>query len=189
MRTFFAILALVANAGTVVLVVALLSPKTSAFRAAALDAIRGYELWLAGAVALTATAGSLYLSEIAHLVPCTLCWYQRIAMYPLALLLLLAAFRGDHGIRVYAAPIALVGAGIAAYHRLIQVFPELDSGACSASGPPCSSAWFEVFGFITIPYMALSGFLVILALLWADRANSPSDAPSSTSADPVTEPA
>lgn len=189
MRTFFAILALVANAATITLVVAAVAGKGSTIRSAVLGAIRGYELWLAGAVALTATLGSLYLSEIADLPPCTLCWYQRIAMYPLSLLLLVAAFRKDHGIRVYAAPLAVVGGGIAAYHRLIQAFPQLDSGACSATGPPCSSAWFEVFGFITIPTMALSGFLVILALLWADRANSPHDAPSSPPAEAVTEPA
>lgn len=180
MRTFFAVLALVANAATVLILAAGLAGKASRLRTVVLNTVLGYELWLAAAVAITASLGSLYLSEIAHLIPCTLCWYQRIAMYPLAVILPIAAFRRDHGIRLYAAVIAGVGGVIALYHRLIQIYPQLDKTSCAAVGPPCSAPWFEVFGFISIPYMALSGFLLIMALLWADRTNSPHDAPSST---------
>jgi len=178
-QVFFALLALAANAGTVVIVGAALSGGGSRVRASVLGLVGGYELWIAALVAVTSMVGSLYFSEVANYLPCLLCWYQRIAMYPLAIVLAIAAFRRDHGIRVYAATLAVIGAVIAAYHRMIESFPSLDSGSCAATGIPCTAPYFETFGFITLAYMALSGFLFILALLWADAANSRGDAPSS----------
>jgi len=68
--------------------------------------------------------------------------------------------------------IAVIGLGIAIWHRLMQAFPSLDSGACAAVGPPCSAPYIMEFGFVTIPYMAMSSFALILALLWANRVNS-----------------
>jgi disulfide bond formation protein DsbB len=121
-------------------------------------------LWLAFAVAATATAGSLYLSEVAGFVPCTLCWYQRIAMYPLVILLGVAAWRQDAGIRRYVAPLAAIGAVIAAYHVALERLPTMPSAACTLDAP-CTVIWFERFGFVTIPVMALVGFLSILALV------------------------
>ena len=174
-RLFFAMLALAANVATVGIVVIAFagrSDRAAGPRDRILSSIAGLELWIAFAVATVATLGSLYLSEVVHLIPCTFCWYQRIAMYPLVVVLGLAAWRRDHGVRPYAAALSGIGACIAAYHRLIQAFPSLGGSACS-SGVPCTAAYFTVFGFVTIPYMALSGFLLILALLWVDRANSP----------------
>ena len=183
MRLFFALLAFAANAATIAIVVVAIAGRVTSggadLRNRAFGAVRGLELWLAFVVAATATLGSLYLSEIVHLIPCTFCWYQRIAMYPLVVLLGIAAWRKDHDIRIYAAVLAAVGALLAAYHRLIQAFPDLNGSACS-TGVPCTAAYFTEFGFVTIPYMALSGFLLILALLWIDRANSPAP-PSSLS--------
>jgi disulfide bond formation protein DsbB len=121
-------------------------------------------LWLAFSVALAATAGSLYLSEVAGFIPCTLCWYQRIAMYPLVVVLGIAALRRDAGIRRYVAPIAGIGAVIAAYHVALQRLPGLPSGTCSLDAP-CTAIYVERFGFVTIPVMALVAFLAILALL------------------------
>jgi disulfide bond formation protein DsbB len=169
MRTFFALAAIAANVATlgiIILGVAGRSKPTSPF-----EFLRGTTLWFAGSIALFATLGSLYLSEIIHLIPCKLCWYQRIAMYPTALILLMAAARKDARVRLYAATLATIGAGIALWHRTLQAFPSLDSGACAAVGPPCSAPYIVVFGFVTIPYMALSAFLLVLALLWADRVN------------------
>ena len=175
MRLFFALLALAANAGTIGIVVigyaGRSGPSGHALRERVFGALRGNELWLAFAVATTAMLGSLYLSEIVHLIPCTYCWYQRIAMYPLVLILGIAAWRKDHGVQIYAAALSIVGAIIAFYHRIVQAFPELNGSACSA-GVPCTAAYFTLFGFVTIPYMALSGFLLILALLYVDRSNS-----------------
>ncbi len=115
-------------------------------------------------VALLATAGSLYFSEVANYLPCTLCWYQRIAMYPLVLILGIAALRRDSAVRIYAIPVALVGATISTYHYLLEWFPELDSGACSAI-IPCTQVWFRQFGFISLPLLALIAFGLIIALL------------------------
>jgi len=171
MTTFFALLALLANLGTIVLVAAAIAGSRSTLRASVLDATRGWELWTAFVVALVAMLGSLYLSEIAHFVPCQFCWYQRIAMYPLAVILGISAFRRDHGIRIYAATLATIGTALSVYHYTIQRFPTLDSGSCSL-GVPCTTAYIMKFGFITIPYMAFSGFTLILALMWADRAGS-----------------
>ncbi|MDJ0792376.1 MAG: disulfide bond formation protein B [Acidimicrobiia bacterium] len=181
MRTFFTLSALAANAATIGLVaigIAGRNRSTSPF-----EFLRGTTLWLASIVAVTWTLGSLYLSESVGLNPCTLCWYQRIAMYSLAVILPIAAFRKDNGIRLYAAVLAGIGAAIAAYHRFIQAYPQFDAGACSASGPSCSAPLILEFGFVTIPYMALSGFLLILALLWANRVNNPPSVPTSEPTD------
>jgi disulfide bond formation protein DsbB len=124
------------------------------------DALR-----LAWLVALVATAGSLYFSEVRHFAPCPLCWYQRIAMYPLALVLGIAAFTNDRRIRRYVLPVTLVGAAISAYHYQLERFPDQEAVACSKE-IPCTTIWFEQFGYITLPLLALSGFLLIATLVW-----------------------
>ncbi|HEY7450977.1 MAG TPA: disulfide bond formation protein B [Candidatus Limnocylindria bacterium] len=166
---FLAILVLIAGIGSLAVLGLRLAAAVSEGAQGALDQLRDlvgpYALWLAWLIAATAMAGSLYFSEVAHLVPCALCWYQRIAMYPLAFILLVAAVRGDLGVRPYATVLAAVGAVVAAYHVLLQRFPNLPSGSCSFE-VPCSAIDLERFGFITIPVMALVGFVSILTLLW-----------------------
>lgn len=120
--------------------------------------------WLAWMVALTATVGSLIYSEVAHFIPCRLCWFQRIFMYPLSVILLIAAIRKEAVARFYALPLALIGLVISIWHYLVQVYPSLEGGACDPVNP-CSSRWVEVFGFISIPFMAGAGFIVIAVLL------------------------
>jgi disulfide bond formation protein DsbB len=112
------------------------------------------------------TFGSLYFSEVADFVPCTLCWYQRIAMYPLSVILLVAAIRGDHAVRWYVGPVATIGAAISTYHYIIEWRPELDTGTCDLFGPSCTDVWFREFGFVSMALMALVGFLSILAVLF-----------------------
>jgi len=114
--------------------------------------------------ATLAMAGSLYFSEVANYTPCTLCWYQRIAMYPLVLILGIAAIRRDTGIRLYAIPLAAVGAVIASYHYLLEWFPQIDTGACTV-GIPCTQVWFREFGFVSLPLLALIAFGLVIALL------------------------
>jgi disulfide bond formation protein DsbB len=166
---FLAILVLVAGVVSLGLLglrlLAAVSDAAGGLLASISAAVRPYALWLAWLVAATAMAGSLYFSEVGGLVPCELCWYQRIAMYPLAILLFIAALRGDWGIRPYATALAGIGALIAAYHALLQRFPSLPSGSCDPSNP-CSTIDLERFGFITIPVMALTGFVTILTMLW-----------------------
>src|SRR5690606_29884142 len=120
-------------------------------------------LWLAFAIAAVATAGSLWLSGGAGFTPCTLCWYQRIAMYPLSLILAIAAWRRDLAVRVYVVPLAVIGAVISCYHIVIERFPDLESSSCDPLNP-CSIKWVEHFGFVTIPTMALAGFLAIVTV-------------------------
>ncbi|MGB0113839.1 MAG: disulfide bond formation protein B [Ilumatobacteraceae bacterium] len=123
-------------------------------------------IWLAFLVAATSTLGSLYFSEVADFAPCRLCWFQRIAMYPLSAVLLVGAIRKDAAVRWYAAPLAAIGAGISAYHTLIEWRPALDTGSCEATGPSCTYVWFREFGFLSLATMALIGFLTILTLLF-----------------------
>ena len=115
-------------------------------------------------VATLAMAGSLYFSEVAHYTPCTLCWYQRIAMYPLVLLLGIAAWKRDIGVRRYAIPLASIGAVVSAYHYLLEWFPQIDTGACKV-GIPCTQVWFREFGFVSLPLLALTAFLLVITLL------------------------
>ena len=85
-------------------------------------------------------------------------------MYPLSILLLIAAIRREVVAKIYALPLVLIGLGISIWHYLIQIYPSLDGGACDPSNP-CSSRWVEEFGFISIPFMAGAGFIVIAVLL------------------------
>jgi disulfide bond formation protein DsbB len=119
---------------------------------------------MAWVVAMLATVGSLYFSEIAHYDPCRLCWYQRIAMYPLVVILGIAAFRRDDGIRIYGRALAAIGAVIATYHLALEWIPSLDTGACGL-GTPCTLVWFRALGFVSLPFLALSAFLLIFTLL------------------------
>jgi len=184
---FFALLAVVAQVGTVLAIVLWFGrrhPVIGRWGEQARRFVHPLPLPLATAVAVTATAGSFYLSEVAHFPPCTLCWYQRIAMYPLAVILLIAAIRRDHGIRIYAAALATIGAAISVYHRVVQAYPDLQAGSSCDPSAPCTAAYIEQLGFITIPYMALSAFLLILALLWVDRFNKSPDRASLPDAKP-----
>ncbi len=121
-------------------------------------------VWLAWLVALVATLGSLYFSEVANFNPCRFCWFQRIAMYPLSVILLVGALRKDPNVRWYATPLAAIGASIAGWHSLIEWRPSLDNGECEFQGPSCTFIWFREFG-LSLANMALIGFLTILILL------------------------
>jgi disulfide bond formation protein DsbB len=175
---FYALLALVANAFVIGLLGLSVAGRRSPGARRWLGQVRSGlgPSSLAGAfvVAGLATAGSLYFSEIAHFEPCRLCWYQRIAMYPLVVVLGIAARRGDVGVRRYALPLAAIGAVIATYHYALEWFPSLDSGVCSAT-TPCTTIWFRELGFISLPYLALSAFGLIIALVWLAQPPNPAE--------------
>jgi disulfide bond formation protein DsbB len=127
--------------------------------------------------------GSLYFSEVAGFVPCTLCWYQRILMYPLTLLLAIGLLRRDENLPLLVLPFSVLGLGFATYHYLLEktnLFPE--STACQA-GVSCTTVWINWFGFATIPFLSLTGFLTItLMTVIAVQAGEPAgveDAPAS----------
>lgn len=121
-------------------------------------------------VALIATLGSLFYSEAAHFEPCKLCWFQRILMYPQTILLGLALFKKDKNILGYAFWLSLTGAVIALYHYLLQIgiAPSL---SCSATGysASCSQRFVMNFGYITIPMMALTAFLMNIVFAAAQK--------------------
>lgn len=121
---------------------------------------------LAWAIALTATAGSLYFSEVEGYIPCELCWYQRILMYPLVLLLGIAAVRKDGTITVYALPMSVIGFLVSSYHYLLQKTDWFDgTGAKACSIIPCDTVYINWLGFITIPFLAGTAFLLITVVL------------------------
>lgn len=138
-------------------------------------------LWLAWSIAAVATAGSLYFSEVADYVPCRLCWFQRICMYPLAGILLVAALRRERSVRWYALPFLVAGVAVSGYHYLIEWRPSLGDGACGI-GPSCTDIWFRRMGFMTLAGMALFGFLAIAMLLFVEpkKENDPDRAESDT---------
>ncbi|MBT9281127.1 MAG: disulfide bond formation protein B [Hydrogenibacillus schlegelii] len=125
-------------------------------------------LVLAWLVALAASLGSLFLSEVLRYLPCELCWYQRICMFPLALLLGIAAFRKDAGIVVYALPLSLIGGGVALYHVILQKIPR--KGGICAFGASCVDDPLNAFGFVTIPMLSFVAFGLISALLFRAKA-------------------
>lgn len=127
----------------------------------------GRVAWLYGAwlVAIVATAGSLYFSEVRSFVPCTLCWWQRIFMYPLVVVLGVATFRQDAAVWRTALPLSVVGLGTSTYHYLIQKVPGFAPPASCAIGVPCSAQYINWFGFVTIPLLAGVAFALITAFL------------------------
>jgi disulfide bond formation protein DsbB len=128
-------------------------------------ALWGYELWAAFVVAALATGGSLFFSEIAGYIPCELCWYQRICMYPLSLLTLFAAAHGDYRFARYLLPFPVVGAGVSTYHLLIENAVISEPSACRIGGAGCAVKWINEFGYVTIPTLALTGFLLMIGFL------------------------
>lgn len=125
-----------------------------------------YAAWV---TAMVATLASLFFGEVMKLPPCSLCWYQRICLFPLTALVAAGIALRDKNLAYYTLPLVVVGLGIALYHNLIYygVVPETLS-PCT-QGVPCSSRQIEWLGFITIPLMALLGFISILVFLLAHQ--------------------
>ena len=151
---------------------ALVSPGVRRLLAEARDSLLGGEIWAAWVVALVATGGSLFFSEHSHFIPCRLCWFQRIGMYPLVAVLLIAALRRDiRGGALYGLPPAVFGAIVAIDHIYIEYHPEAESASCKI-GAPCTTKWIDKLGYITIPVLALTAFAAIIALLTAALSRS-----------------
>ena len=130
-----------------------------------------YGLTLSLIVALSATAGSLFYSEVAGYTPCTLCWYQRIFMYPQVFLLGLAMIKKDRGIIKYSLLLSAAGWLLAAYHYLMQI--GFINGSCAVVGysASCTKLFVMRFGYITIPLMSLTAFSAIIVLLVFSKKN------------------
>ena len=157
------------------------SPRRRRARAAparSAIALWGYELWAAFVVAAIATGGSLFFSEIAHFVPCELCWFQRICMYPLSII---DAPRGARTATTasprYLLPLPVVGAGVSVYHLLVEngvveqakALPDLGAGRLR-------DEWINEFGYMTIPTLALTAFVLLIGFLALAAAGGDDDA-------------
>lgn len=161
-QVFSAVLALSALAGAVITAVALVVSRGGAgWALEVVRIVRETGQWLVFAVTAGAMVGSLWFSERVGYVPCTLCWYQRIAMFSLAVLSLVAALRCDKGFSVYAIVAAAVGLVISSYHYLLEWFPQLETGVCSVD-VPCNAVWFREFGFVTLAFMAGCAFIATI---------------------------
>ncbi len=108
--------------------------------------------------------GSLYFSEVRHYLPCNLCWYQRIMMYPLVGILLVGLLRQDNNLPYYVLPFSLLGQAIATYHYLLEKTTIFPAPTTCQVGIPCTTAWINWFGFITIPFLAMLAFFIITVM-------------------------
>lgn len=130
-----------------------------------------FALFLAWIISLSALIITLYSSEVKNMPVCHLCWYQRIALYPLTLILGIAIYRDDLTIYIYALPLTLIGAIFALYQYLLQMFPKWAPISFCSTGPSCSDIHLQIFGFITFPLLSLiAALLMTFLLLLSSRA-------------------
>lgn len=133
------------------------------------DTISKFDIYFSWIAAILAMLGSLYFSEILNFVPCTLCWYQRILMYPLVVILGISIFKKDYNASIYALPFSILGMFFSLYHYLLQkssIFSEIH--ICN-TGIPCNAEYINLLGFITIPLLALIAFTFISSMLVLGR--------------------
>jgi disulfide bond formation protein DsbB len=166
---FFLVLTLAADAVVVVALVlaiaGLVSPRARAAVVSLATAVAPQAVLLAWIVATVTTLGSLYYSEHAGFIPCELCWYQRIVMYPLVIVLGVAWLRRDRQVWKTALVFVVIGAPLSLYHWLVERVPAFaESSSCSIT-VPCTAPYFEKLGFVTLAWMAMSSFLLIGVLM------------------------
>ena len=142
----------------------------------------GYELWAGFIVAALATGGSLFYSEIEGFPPCEFCWYQRICMYPLSILLLVFALKAENRAARYLVVLPIGGACVSIYHMLIAYGAIHELSACSTNGGSCAYNWLAVpaqnvsLGYLAIPTHALTAFLLLIGFLVLASAGTADDA-------------
>lgn len=124
-----------------------------------------YSMHIALVTAWVAMMGSLYFSQVRNYVPCELCWYQRIIMYPLTGIIAFGMLRKDTNVPHLVLPFSVLGMGVALYHYLLQKTMIFSSVSTCQVGVPCSTMWFNWFGFVTIPFLALSAFTIITVMM------------------------
>lgn len=122
-------------------------------------------LFVAWLVALAATLSALFIGEVMGQAPCLLCWYQRIAMFPLALILGIGCVREDAGVRRYALPLALAGAAVALWHSLLYFGAVPKAIEPCGQGPSCTSVDMTILGGLPLPVLSLGAFAAIILLL------------------------
>lgn len=161
--TLLSIGTMVAIGMLVVSSIVLVVPFLRKYLASIMNDVRTNSIKIAFTFALLAMLGSLFYSEIAGYTPCLLCWYQRIAMYPLVFFLGGAIYKGVRDVRAFVLPLSLTGAAIAAYHYFTQITSY--TGSCAADAVDCAQNYIFFAGFITIPLMAFTAFCIISLLV------------------------
>jgi disulfide bond formation protein DsbB len=180
MKALFAVLSLILDAATLATLGFALARRSRSERAASwlYRYVESSALRLAFIVALGSSLGSLYLSDIAHfdLSLCPICEYQRICMFPLAVVLLVGIWRRDDLVWTYVLPPALIGAAFAAYQTQLQAFPGQHLFFCQLDAVTnvhqCTVRYVWEFGFVSIPFMTLSAFVFIIAMMVIVRGRS-----------------
>ena len=160
---FSAILALATLAGGIVTLAAVVFEKRTTWANAVLTQVRASGLWIICMITTGAMVGSLYFSENVGFAPCKLCWYQRIAMYSIAIISFVAALRNDKNIARYTIVLAPLGLIVSTYHYLLEWFPTLETSVCSLD-VPCTAVWFRELGFVTLCFMAGCAFITVIAV-------------------------
>jgi disulfide bond formation protein DsbB len=166
---FFLVLTIVADVAVALAVVCALAALVSSNARATVvgwaRAIAPQSVVFAWIVATVATLGSLYYSEHAGFVPCELCWYQRILMYPLVIVLGVAILRRDRAVWITTVVFVGIGAPLSLYHWLVERVPAFEHSSSCSPITPCNTPWFEKLGFVTLAWMAMSAFLLIGVLM------------------------
>lgn len=166
--SLIASVAVLAQLAIVLILVGIVATRVSAGGRAAFAIPRTfigrYGVWIAWFVATFATASSLWLSEVKNFEPCHLCWLQRYFMYPLVLLLPVVALIRRRWVTWAAMLVPLFGLGISTWHVYVEANPSAQTKGCF-KGIPCSFKWVDEFGYVTIPLMAGTAFLLIILLL------------------------
>lgn len=143
-----------------------------------LDALlRRHGLYLALVTAWAAMVGSLYFSEVRGFDPCVLCWYQRILLYPLCLIIPIGILRRDPKAHLYILPFALLDIPLSTYHHLLQRTHWFNETTVCRRGTPCSALYINWFGFIDIPTLALAAAIIIALATSAWARSRPRDLP------------
>ena len=160
---FSAILALATLAGGIITLAALVFEKSMSWAGGWLTQVRASGLWIICMITTGAMVGSLYFSEKVGFAPCKLCWYQRIAMFSIAIISFAAALRNDKNIARYTIVLAPLGLIVSTYHYLLEWFPTLETNVCSLD-VPCTAVWFRELGFVTLCFMAGCAFITVIAV-------------------------
>ena len=177
-QLFSALLALATLAGGILTLAALVLGGRPGWAEAVLTQVRATGVWMICLITSGAMFGSLYFSEVANFSPCKLCWYQRIAMYSIAIVSFVAALRRDNSIARYTIVLAPIGLVVSTYHYLLEWFPNIETSVCSLD-VPCTSIWFREFGFVTLCFMAGCAFIAVTAISLAILRDSSELNPSS----------
>lgn len=174
---FSAILALATLAGGIITLAALAFESRMTWTSAWLTQVRASGLWIICMITTGAMVGSLYFSESVGFAPCKLCWYQRIAVFSIAIISFVAALRNDKNIARYTIVLAPLGLVVSTYHYLLEWFPTLETNVCSLD-VPCTAVWFRELGFVTLCFMAGCAFITVIAVSLAIMREQTTDSTS-----------